>query len=217
MRLKSRIRRGRAAPRPIIQKQARQKLLAAAAVLVLGACAAAAAAHFGRQWIGGGSRPAAAKPPEPSRPQSYPKTAAARVTQKGKPLGFLSENGRVFQAPASLYAGAVPQVEIGGLDPAGLGGVAKFLEAVARSHDASSALVRLSYVSPQDGWKALFADGTQAEWGDFRWTDLKLERMRQVLEDAKNDLSGPANVDLRYFGDGRIILRTAPAKSVSMR
>ncbi len=190
--------------------------MAAAAVLVLGACAGAAAYHFGRQWLRE-SGPVAANAPKPRGPQYYPKTAAARVTQKGKPLGFLSEDGRVFQAPASLYPNAIPQVEIGKLDPSELGGVAQFLEAVAGSRDAPSALVRLSYVSRQDGWKALFADGTRAEWGDFRWTDLKLERMRQVLDDAKNDLSGPANVDLRYFGDGRIILRTAPEKSVSMR
>jgi len=216
VRLKSRFRRGHAAARPKLKRQNLQKFLAAVAVVLLAGCAVAAAFHFGRQLLAM-KKTAVAATAGSAAPRSYPKEIAARVTQDGKPAGFLSLNGRLFQAPPSLYPGAVPQIEIGKAGQTDLAGAAKFLAEAARAQGGFSPLVRLSYVSPQDGWKAFFADGTEAEWGDFRWTDLKLERMRQVLNDAKDDLSGPANVDLRYFGDGRIILRAASAKSVSMR
>jgi len=216
VRLKSRFRRGHAAPRPKLKRQNLHKFLAVAAVVLLAGCAAAAALHFGRQLLAL-KKSAAAGPARSAAPRSSPKEIAARVTRGGKPAGFLSLDGRLFQAPASLYSGAVPQIEMGEAGGTDLVGAAKFLAEAARAQDGLSPLVRLSYVSPQDGWKAFFADGTEAEWGDFRWTDLKIERMRQVLNDAKDDLSGPANVDLRYFGDGRIILRAASAKSVSMR
>jgi len=44
------------------------------------------------------------------------------------------------------------------------------------------------------------------EWGDDKYFKTKIEKLRYVLNDAKNKLGDSFKVNMRYFSDGRIIV-----------
>lgn len=147
------------------------------------------------------------------------RSAAAPATLKGKPAGYLSPDGVVFSAPEGLYSVAEPLVEAHGASAADL----RVGAAIAlASRDASalpSPLRRLRWTSAETGWEAVLDDGTEILWGDGRWTADKLQRLREVLADARSQSAstGRLGADLRYFEDGRVLLRPLPGRAVSQR
>lgn len=121
---------------------------------------------------------------------------------------YLGEAGRRFFAPAGVFAGAdVPELELNRL-PSGkdLANVSRMLEAARRPAALPSRLARLSF-EPEEGWIAVLADGTRLLWGRMSWTEDKLLRLREVLEDAVPRFGSELWLDLRYFEQGRIIVR----------
>lgn len=145
---------------------------------------------------------------------------AARLTD-GRCLG---ESGAVFHSPDNACAELSTIVEIAGAglqDLKNLGGAL----AQAGGEGSSAELARMSFISSAEGWKAVLKDGTEVRWGGLSWTQEKLQRLGQALEDARaadralargsaasegrSDAAqpGPFAADLRYFEDGKIILR----------
>ncbi len=101
----------------------------------------------------------------------------------------------------------MPELELDRL-PAGrdLAEVSRLLEAARRPQALPSRLARLGF-EPGEGWTAVLADGTRLRWGRMRWTEEKLLRLREVLEDAVPRFGSELGLDLRYFEQGRIIVR----------
>lgn len=135
------------------------------------------------------------------------KRAAAPVVRGGRAAGWLGDDGSVFEAPEGVYEAAGPRLDAGTAEPEELAKAAKFLRAAAASPALLSPLKSLRHVSARDGWELSFEDGTTASWGDLRWTDEKLARLREVLLDARGQFPGALVADLRYFEDGRVLLR----------
>lgn len=142
--------------------------------------------------------------------------AVARVAGPGP--RFLSDDGVVFSGPESLYREALPLADFGG---AGRGAeFAAFLAEADKIGGAPTRIVRARYSAAQRAWELSFEDGTQVVWGTLSWTQEKFRRLSQVLEDSRQrDPSlAPPLVDMRYFEDGKILLKTqAPIKVASIK
>ena len=52
----------------------------------------------------------------------------------------------------------------------------------------------------------LICNNILIEWGDERYFKNKIEKLKYVIEDAKNKLGDSFKVDLRFFADGKIIV-----------
>lgn len=161
--------------------------------------------------------------------------AVGVVEEAGKPAGYLDEDGVVFAAPAGMIALSGPRVVLGASSENERKAVAAFLPRVLKPGALDSSLQAMRYVSPQDGWQAVFEDGTIALWGDLRFTRQKLERLREILADAREQFGGAAPsgegrgtaetsslfrgalaADMRYFEDGRVLIRPA-GRPVTLR
>jgi hypothetical protein len=140
------------------------------------------------------------------------RSCAAAATQRGKPAGYVSDEGVRFSAPEGLYRPEAPVIEAGTASVEDLKGAARIARA-AREQDAlPAAMLELRW--GLGGWEARLADGTEILWGDGRWTADKLQRLREVLADAKSQpAAGRFTADLRYFEDGRVLLRPLPARA----
>jgi len=135
--------------------------------------------------------------------------ALGTVTLRGRPAGYLSADGVVFEAPAGLFAVSGPELELGGAGPDDLKRLAAFLPDAVKPGGLESPLARMRFLSSTEGWEAGLADGTVLQWGDLRFTQQKLLRLREILADARAQFGGAASADLRYFEDGRVLLRPA--------
>jgi len=139
---------------------------------------------------------------------AVPRGAAAVVPVKAG-TSYLAEDGLLFVAPPSVVAAAgLPRVELGAF-PAG--GDLKDLASLVRAAAAEGALpskpVAYAYDARERGWALTLEDGTKVSWGPLGWTEEKLGRLREVLADASGRLAKGFTADLRYFEDGRILVR----------
>lgn len=147
------------------------------------------------------------------------RAAAAPARLSGRDAGFLSDDGVVFEAPAGMYSSSGPSVETAGAGPKDLLAAARLVAAAQSPGALPARLESLRFLSAHDGWEARLLDGTTVLWGDGRWTEEKLARLREVLSDARSQADAAAHfaADLRYFEDGKVLLRPLPARSLSMR
>ena len=130
---------------------------------------------------------------------------AARALRSGVPAGWLSDEGVLFDAPEGSFPDAArPTVELGSGALKDLRALAQFVEAAALMPSRPS---RVAYQSPEDGWEIQTEDGTRLLWGGLDWTEQKLNRLREVLADAGKRFGPGLVLDLRYFEDGRILVR----------
>lgn len=141
------------------------------------------------------------------------RAAVGRVKGPGTKRLYLDSEGAVFEAPIGLYAEELPVLELKGADVGEWGELARVLAVAGATGYMSSPLQSVKYVSRAEGWSATLEDGTEILWGSLRWTEEKLVRLRAVLEDARARLDPGFNpaagvtADLRFFEDGRILLR----------
>lgn len=133
----------------------------------------------------------------------------AAAVRRGKPAGFLGEDGAVFPAPEGLYGLTGPVVEVADAPPAELAAVARDWARLAAPQALPAPLTRLAWRSQEDGWSLQLEDGTDVQWGRLAYTDEKLARLSEALADARRREDGPYNADLRWFEDGKVLLRPA--------
>lgn len=146
------------------------------------------------------------------------RSAVAVAQVRGRPAGFLDTEGVVFAAPANLYPIQGPSVDVSGAPETDLKALAQAVPIIAKPGAFESPLQAMSYVSAQDGWQVRLADGTSLMWGDLRFTREKITRLREILADARSQFGGTLNADMRYFEDGRVLLKPAPAgRALSVR
>lgn len=133
----------------------------------------------------------------------------AAATRRGKAYGYLDEDGLVFTAPEGVYALPGPVVEVGDAPAAELRAAAGEWGRLAAPGALPAPLERLAWRSHEDGWSVELADGTTVQWGRLEWTGEKLARLAEALADAKRREDVPYSADLRWFEDGKVLLRPA--------
>lgn len=156
-----------------------------------------------------------------------PRTPVARVFRGGRAAGWLSDSGRVFEAPEGTFPAGLelPSVELEERSGLELPEVAAFVSQAGAQIPGGLRRVAFRPAErgcPQgpsrsagegrgegcgSGWEVTTADGTYLLWGSLDWTDQKLERLREVLQDAGARFGPGLTADLRYFEDGRILVR----------
>lgn len=140
------------------------------------------------------------------------KSAVCRVILDGRESGYLGEDGKIFRAPAGLYENLIPvdvfsdEKAAAGLPPV-LDGLARFMkEFRSRKNFLPFKLSGISYSPAGEGCVLRLSDGSKVLWGAYEFMEEKIARLGQVLTDAGSRFPGPVRIDLRYFGDGRILL-----------
>lgn len=141
--------------------------------------------------------------------EALPRRPVARVAGiRGG--GWLDGTGTFFQAPSGVYPeDFTPRVDVSEASASDYLPLAQFLQAAAKEGPGRVLIDRWEFRSAEEGWEGLLKDGTRLLWGGLSWTDAKLRRLSEVFRDARDRFgpSVPVTVDLRYFGDGKILAR----------
>ncbi len=141
-----------------------------------------------------------------------PRRAVAPALRRGRSAGFLSDDGVVFAAPDGVYAPAGPGADVDGAEPSELKTLAGQWPALSAPGAFPAPLARMTYVPGKAGdayWEASLTDGTVVAWGGLDWTKEKLTRLGEALADARAKAPGAYAADLRWFADGKVLLRPA--------
>lgn len=131
----------------------------------------------------------------------------AVVMRGGRPGGFFDADGVVFSAPETLYPSFSPTVDLGAAGASHLKDLAAYLQSAGQAGAFSSPLRGMRFLSESEGWEVSLEDGTRLLWGELGYTEEKLSRLREVLADARGRFAGLLTADLRYFEDGKVLLR----------
>lgn len=143
--------------------------------------------------------------------------AVASATRRGKPAGFLADDGTVFTAPEGAFMLTGPSVEVAGASAGELAALARDWPILAASGSFPAELTGMAYASPENGWEATLADGTKVLWGRLEWTSEKLSRLSEAVADARSKEPGAFSADLRWFEDGKVLLKPAAAQVGKLR
>ncbi|MDP3541510.1 MAG: cell division protein FtsQ/DivIB [Elusimicrobiota bacterium] len=143
--------------------------------------------------------------------------AVASATRRGKPSGFLGDDGVVFEAPQGAFMLTGPSVEVAGASPAELSALAREWPILAASGSFPAELTGMAYGSPENGWEATLSDGTKVLWGRLEWTREKLSRLSEAVADARSKEPGAFSADLRWFEDGKVLLKPAAVQVGKLR
>jgi cell division septal protein FtsQ len=143
--------------------------------------------------------------------------AVAPATRRGKAAGFLGDDGTVFSAPEGAFILAGPAVEVAGASAAELSALAREWPVLSAAGAFPAPLTGMSYSSPENGWEASLADGTKILWGRLDWTREKLSRLSEAVSDARAKEPGAFSADLRWFEDGKVLLKPAVAQVGKLR
>jgi cell division septal protein FtsQ len=138
--------------------------------------------------------------------------AVAAATRRGKSFGFLGDDGIVFAAPEGAFILTGPTVEVAGASAGELSALAREWPVLSAAGSFPAALTQMSYGSPDNGWEASLADGTKVQWGRLEWTREKLSRLSEAVADARSKEPGAFSADLRWFEDGKVLLKPAVAR-----
>jgi hypothetical protein len=136
--------------------------------------------------------------------------AVAPALRRGRPLGFLASDGAAFAAPPGVYALSGPSVDVGDAGAAELAALAREWPALSAPGAFPAPLSQMAYVSggsEDPYWEARLTDGTTVAWGRLDWTKEKLARLGEALADARGKAPGAFSADLRWFEDGKVVLR----------
>ncbi len=143
--------------------------------------------------------------------------AVASATRRGKPSGFLADDGVVFEAPQGAFMLTGPSVEVSGAGAGELAALAREWPVLSATGSFPARLTEMSYASPESGWEAVLGDGTIVRFGRLEWTREKLSRLSEAVADARSREPGAFSADLRWFEDGKVLLKPAAAHVGNLR
>jgi cell division septal protein FtsQ len=146
-----------------------------------------------------------------------PRRAVAAATRKGKAAGFLDSSGVVFAAPEGAFVLTGPTVEVAGASAAELAALAREWPELAASGAFPAPLEAMAFRSFEDGWEARLADGAVVLWGRLDWTKEKLSRLGEAVADAKSKEPGVFSADLRWFEDGKVLLKPSALRPGALK
>jgi len=136
--------------------------------------------------------------------------AVAPALRRGRPAGFLGEDGAAFAAPEGVFQFSGPSVDVGDAGAAELKTLAREWPALSGAGAFPAPLSEMAYVSGGSAdayWEARLTDGTTVAWGRLDWTKEKLARLGEALADARAKAPGAFAADLRWFEDGKVVLK----------
>ncbi len=136
--------------------------------------------------------------------------AVAPAVRRGRSAGFLGDDGATFAAPEGVYGYSGPSVDAGVAEPAELKALAREWPALSAAGAFPAPLSSMAYVSGGGEdvyWEARLTDGTTVAWGRLDWTKEKLARLGEALADARAKAPGTFTADLRWFEDGKVLLK----------
>ena len=136
--------------------------------------------------------------------------AAAPALRRGRPVGFLGDDGATFAAPEGVYQFSGPSVDVADAGAPELMALAREWPALSAADAFPAPLSQMAYISAgsEDAyWEARLTDGTTVVWGRLDWTKEKLARLREALADARGKAPGGFAADLRWFEDGKVLLK----------
>lgn len=134
----------------------------------------------------------------------HPVAAALR---QGKPAGFLDREGVVFSAPEGSFLLDGPPVEVAGASAVELAALAREWPELVAAGAFPAPLSAMFYRLSDQGWEARLVDGTSVLWGRLEWTHEKLARLSEAVADARAKEPGAFSADLRWFEDGKVLLK----------
>lgn len=143
--------------------------------------------------------------------------AVAAATRRGKPAGFLGDDGVVFAAPDGAFVLTGPTVEVEGAAAGDLAALGREWPVISASGAFPAPLQSLAYRSREDGWLARLQDGAEIQWGRLEWTKEKLSRLSEAVADARSKEPGAYSADLRWFEDGKVLLKPFQTKPMTAR
>lgn len=143
--------------------------------------------------------------------------AVASAARRGKPAGFLADDGTVFTAPEGAFILSGPSVEVAGASAGELSALAREWPLLTASGSFPAPLAGMAYSPDENGWEASLADGTTVKWGRLEWTREKLSRLSEAVADARAKEPGAFSADLRWFEDGKVLLKPAAARVGNLR
>ncbi len=143
--------------------------------------------------------------------------AVAVATRRGKPAGLLGDDGTVFEAPAGAAIMTGPTVEVAGASAGELFVLAHEWPVLSAAGAFPAVLKAISYGSRENGWEASLADGAIVRWGRLEWTREKLSRLSEAVADARLKEPGVFSADLRWFEDGKVLLKPALEQAANSR
>lgn len=136
----------------------------------------------------------------------------APATRRGAPAGYLGEDGTSFAAPEGVFVLTGPSAELDGAPAAEAAALAREWPALSAPGAFPAPLVAMAWRGAEAGWEARLEDGAVVAWGRLEWTREKLARLAEAVADAKTREPGSFSADLRWFEDGKVLLRaSAPA------
>ena len=141
----------------------------------------------------------------------------AAVTRRGKAAGFLGDDGTVFAAPEGVFNLSGPSVEVAGASEGELSALAREWPILSADGSFPAPLTMMAYGSSEAGWEANLADGTKVLWGRLNWTREKLSRLSEAVADARSKEPGAFSADLRWFEDGKVLLKPLVAQVGTLR
>ena len=133
--------------------------------------------------------------------------AVAAATRHGKPAGFLGDDGTVFVAPEGAFILSGPSIEVAGASEAELAALAREWPELSAVGAFVTPLMSMTYRSREDGWLARLDGGIVIQWGRLEWTREKLSRLSEAVADARLKEPGAYSADLRWFEDGKVLLK----------
>ncbi len=138
--------------------------------------------------------------------------AVAPATRGGRAAGFLGDDGTVFAAPEGAFVLSGPTVEVAGAGAGELSALAREWPALTAAGAFPAPLASMTFRG-EDGWSARLEDGAEILWGRLEWTREKLERLSEAVADARAKEPGAFSADLRWFEDGKVLLKPFHTKA----
>ena len=145
--------------------------------------------------------------------------AVAPALRRGRAAGFLGDDGATFAVPEGVYEFSGPSVDVADAGADELKALAREWPALSASGAFPAPLSLMAYVfggSSDAYWEARLADGTTVAWGRLDWTKEKLARLREALADAHGKAAGAFAADLRWFEDGKVLLKPLGSASAAV-
>ncbi len=143
--------------------------------------------------------------------------AVAAATRRGRAAGFLGDDGTVFAAPEGAFVLTGPEVEVEGASSGELAAISREWPVLSAAGAFPAPLAAMAYKSREDGWIARLSDGTEIQWGRLEWTKEKLSRLSEAVADARSKEPGAYSADLRWFEDGKVLLKPFQTKPIAAR
>jgi hypothetical protein len=146
--------------------------------------------------------------------------AVAPALRRGRPAGFLGEDGETFAAPQGVYEFSGPSADVADADAAQRRALAREWPALSAAGAFPAPLSQMAFVSgggEDSYWEARLTDGMTVAWGRLDWTKEKLARLGEALADARAKAPGSFTGDMRWFEDGKVLLKPTGLKPAGLK